>query len=655
MGRLASITPVDEALTAGPDGRYLNIKMFGIHAGGFLYLRFNVDFIPSGAYIHSATLYLTQTPELPGSGDAWQTINLDRISSPWDPNTVSNASPPGTDLILASNSWDLAPGAVREYNLRDLVQTWVNGSYPNYGVRVSTLQGGSNRYICGRVYPNESYRPVLKIDYTNTPPNPPGLNTPGHGSITNNRNPVFNWTFSDPDRADYQTAWQIQVSAGDGGAFTNIAIDSGKNTTATNQWTFYGLGDNQYYYRIRTWDQYDAVSSWSWVPQFGIENTPPTCTGGTPSPRYVNIAPNGTFRVEVTGVTDNWSGVQKVQFATWTEANGQDDIRWYDGVNAGGGTWYYDVPIANHGNAEGKYNCHVYAWDNAGNSANIRVIDTYVDRIPPTVASVQGYSYSNQTGGTRRVWIYGAADAVSGIAAVEAHYVKAGMNWNGPHAAGQSGGDFYFDAPVYAGDGEYLVHFYLRDRAGNQSGPREVRFFVDSQRANDPNVSVTYGETTATFTWLQFSDPTPSSGYNRTLLYLGEWTGTAWVGGTPNLFNGTDISTDINVIEKFVPNLKPGVRYRYTVTHYDMAGNESAYTWREFVTKKRIWEIRYQTGRYPLSLRVYDPESGVPGSKALRISTPAGIGCFELVGTDAHHNNFMTRIQTSQGTKTIKA
>ncbi|MFB6364234.1 GBS Bsp-like repeat-containing protein [Paenibacillus elgii] len=385
------------------------------------------------------------------------------------------------------------------------------------------------------------------------------------------------------------------------------------------------------------------------------DTTPPTCTGGTPSSRFLSIAPNGTFRVEVTGVSDNWSGVQKVQFPTWTEANGQDDIRWYEGVNAGNGTWYYDVPIANHGNAEGKYLTHVYAWDNAGNSANIRVIDTYVDRTPPTVASVQGYSYSNQTGGARRVWIYGAADAISGIAAVEAHYVKAGMNWNGPHAAGQSGSDFYFDAPVYAGDGEYLVHFYLRDRAGNQSGPHEVRFFVDSKRANDPNVSVADWEAAVNFTWLQFSDPAPSSGYDRTLFYLGEWTGMEWVSGAPNLFNGAEIARDINVIEKFVPNIKPGVRYRYTVTHYDKAGNESAYTWREFVAKKRIWTVKFQTGRYPLTLRVYDPESGVPGSKALRISTPAGIGCFELVGMeDSHHNNFMTRIQTSQGTKTIK-
>ncbi|KEQ25589.1 GBS Bsp-like repeat-containing protein [Paenibacillus tyrfis] len=377
------------------------------------------------------------------------------------------------------------------------------------------------------------------------------------------------------------------------------------------------------------------------------DTTPPT-VGSLTGTQYLKIQPNNTFRVWAYNVTDSWSGVSIVRFPT---AGPGSDFQWRDGVRDGSNNWYCDIPINAYGNNEGLYTTHVYTYDNAGNNGFVGAISTYVDRTPPTVASVQGFSYTNQTGGTRRVWIYGVADAVSGITSVEAHYVKTGMNWNGPYAAGQSGGDFYFDAPVYAGDGEYLVHFYLWDRAGNQSGPHEVRFFVDSQRANDPNVSVTYGETAANFTWLRFSDPTPSSGYARTLFYLGEWTGSAWVGGAPNLFNGTVVSTDINVIEKHVNNLKPGVRYRYTVTHYDKAGNESAYTYREFVTKKQIWAMQYKAGLAQLSLAIYDPNSGVLGSKALRIATPAGIGCFELVGTDVTMTNF--RVQTPQGVRTI--
>ncbi|MDO3678697.1 Ig-like domain repeat protein [Paenibacillus ehimensis] len=593
------------------------------------------------------------------------------------------------------------------------------------------------------------YPPILRIWHEpNSVPNAPGLITPVHGSITNNRNPVFNWTFSDPDGGDYQTAWQIQVSAGDGGAFTNVVVDSGKNTTKTNQWTFYGLGDNQYFYRIRTWDKADAVSPWSWVPWFGIENTPPVA-GSITGTQHLNVQPNGTFRVWAYNVKDNWSGVSVVRFPT---AGPGYDFQWRDGVKDGGSdNWFCDIPINAYNNNEGTYTTHVYAYDNAGNSGFLGEIKTNVDRTPATIGSVsniqytqgssarvwaadvtdglsgvdrvtvhvvrpdgswyflanairdgssnnyfidvpleyegnwgvdfraydraqnepvmvranvirdnstpkvtgvQGYSYSNQTGGTRRTWIYGVSDALSGIGAVEAYYVRAGMSWIGPYAAGQSGSDYYFDVPIYSGDGEYAAHFYIRDKAGNQSGPHEVKFFVDSKRANDPNPSVVYGTNSATISWLRFSDPTPSSGYDRTGIWLGEWSGTDWVGGTPNIYNAYEVTRSIDVLETNVSTLKPGARYRYAVAHYDKSGNQSSYTWFEFVTKKKIGEYRTKAGAAILSLPVYDPASGVLGSKALRCGTKSGVGCFELVSpTDPSASPF--RIQTHQGIQAI--
>ncbi|KEQ22887.1 GBS Bsp-like repeat-containing protein [Paenibacillus tyrfis] len=723
-----------------------------------VYVLFDLSSIPSASKINSATFELA----LRGGGYFNITVDMRKVTSGWQEYAVTyNNKPSISNEVygsIFSPNFNPPDPEIASFDATAMVREWISGQSPNYGFALTSPNGnrifGSREGAAAYGY----MPPTLVIDYEpNHAPNAPGLNTPGHGSITNNRNPVFNWTFSDQDGGDYQTAWQIQVSAGDGGAFTNIYMDSGKNTTATNQWTFYNFGDNQYFYRIRTWDRYDAVSPWSWVPWFGIENQPPTCTGGTPSPRYLKVDPGGSFRVEVTGVSDNWSGVQKVQFATWTEAGGQDDIRWYDGVNAGGGTWYYDVPLANHGNAEGKYNCHVYAWDFAGNSANIRVIDTYidrtppnvgsvsgphytnqaggtfrvwaynvtdssgvnrvsfptchtsntsvwkwypgvrdggsnnwycdiqmgefanaegtyfsdvyaydnvgnqapsvrivtyVDRTPPTVASVQGLSYTNQTGGTRRVWIYGAADAVSGIASVEVIYYATGLTFRGPFPAGQSGNDYYYDVPIYVGDDRYKAEFRLHDRAGN-TGYYKVEFLVDSQRPNDPNGSVTYGETTVTFTWLRFSDPFPSSEYERTELTFGEWDGSAWAGGFPNRHMGV-VTTDANTLEKYFSNLNPGVRYRYTVKHFDKAGNESAYTWREFVTKKKIGEIYV-----PLSpikfiiLPLYDPQSGVLGSKEIRSTISNGvIGCFETVQI-RDPSASKVKAQTSQGIRAI--
>lgn len=86
--------------------------------------------------------------------------------------------------------------------------------------------------------------------------------------------------------------------------------------------------------------------------------TPPSCTAVAPSAASTpNV--NGSFRVFAYGV----SGSDSVVFPTWGNVGGQDDLIWYPGVNAGGGTWYADVDLGAHkaGNPEyGTFNTHVY-------------------------------------------------------------------------------------------------------------------------------------------------------------------------------------------------------------------------------------------------------------------------------------------------------
>ena len=67
-------------------------------------------------------------------------------------------------------------------------------------------------------------------------------------------------------------------------------------------------------------------------------------------------------------VTDN-VGVTKVQFPTWTENNGQDDLIWHD-ASVSGNTYSYRVSVSQHNNEYGRYITHIYAWDAAGNSAS---------------------------------------------------------------------------------------------------------------------------------------------------------------------------------------------------------------------------------------------------------------------------------------------
>lgn len=90
-----------------------------------------------------------------------------------------------------------------------------------------------------------------------------------------------------------------------------------------------------------------------------------------------NITSTG-YDVYVYGVTDSLSGVNRVQFPTWTEANGQNDIQpnWETnstatGVNQGNGTWYYRVNTSAHDSISGNYITHAYIYDNSNNIKQI--------------------------------------------------------------------------------------------------------------------------------------------------------------------------------------------------------------------------------------------------------------------------------------------
>ena len=123
----------------------------------------------------------------------------------------------------------------------------------------------------------------------------------------------------------------------------------------------------------RLWDGTNAGEE-IYKPITNIDKTAPTAT----NIEIKNVTPAG-YDVYVYGVKDNGSGVNRVQFPTWTEANGQDDIQgsWQTSTAAkgtkqqDGTTWVYHVNITDHKTEAGVYNTHVYAYDNLGNGKYI--------------------------------------------------------------------------------------------------------------------------------------------------------------------------------------------------------------------------------------------------------------------------------------------
>lgn len=154
---------------------------------------------------------------------------------------------------------------------------------------------------------------------------------------------------------------------------------------------------------ISAWESWGyAYRGWGYPANVNIVSDNPNPTDTTP-PTIKDIeitdVDNTGYTVFCT-VTDN-VGIGKVQFPTWTNKNGQDDIAWKEGFQVGSNTSQgvtFRVKVSEHNNEEGTYNTHIYAWDTSGNQASYP-IQTYIDRTPPTITNVK-ISNGDSTGYT---------------------------------------------------------------------------------------------------------------------------------------------------------------------------------------------------------------------------------------------------------------
>lgn len=78
---------------------------------------------------------------------------------------------------------------------------------------------------------------------------------------------------------------------------------------------------------------------------------------------FSQITPTG-FTVKCNATDD--VKIKNVKVAIWV--HGVSDPIWYDCVPIGNDTYSYDFDISSYNNQKGPYNCHVYAWDENGNS-----------------------------------------------------------------------------------------------------------------------------------------------------------------------------------------------------------------------------------------------------------------------------------------------
>ena len=91
-----------------------------------------------------------------------------------------------------------------------------------------------------------------------------------------------------------------------------------------------------------------------------------------------NNKDTGTFDVIISDVYSP-KGVRTVQVPTWSDKDGQDDIRWYEATRQANGDYKVSVKASDHKNSTGKYFVHLYYIQNDGTRIGVGGTTTDVE------------------------------------------------------------------------------------------------------------------------------------------------------------------------------------------------------------------------------------------------------------------------------------
>ena len=163
-----------------------------------------------------------------------------------------------------------------------------------------------------------------------------------------------------------------------------FALDIPTDQTGEVNVSFYAIDEQDANQHSEPSDSYSSYKNPTKVT-ITSDKTGPAITNA----KVTNVDSTG-YTVTCT-VTDA-SGVNRVQFPTWTEKNGQDDLLsgWEVSPKASGtrngDTFTFRVKTSDHNNESGVYHTHIYAYDNSyrGNCAGAVTLTATVP--VPTVA-----------------------------------------------------------------------------------------------------------------------------------------------------------------------------------------------------------------------------------------------------------------------------
>ncbi len=175
----------------------------------------------------------------------------------------------------------------------------------------------------------------------------------------------------------------------------------------------------------------------------------------------------GDFDIVVSDIVSP-GGLKNVSLPTWSEANGQDDIKWYNAERQPDGTYRKRVHASDHNNVQGEYNVHLYYVQNDGRLVGAGGIKTNV-----SISKPQGkISIQNKNNDTGEFDI-----VVSGIVAPEGLKTVYLPTWS--EANGQD--DIQWYTADRQADGTYRKHVYARDHRNNAGEYNVHLYYLNNQ------------------------------------------------------------------------------------------------------------------------------------------------------------------------------
>ena len=115
-----------------------------------------------------------------------------------------------------------------------------------------------------------------------------------------------------------------------------------------------------------------------------------------------NNKDTGTFDVIIKDVYSP-KGVRTVQVPTWSDKDGQDDLRWYEATRQANGDYKVSVKASDHKNSTGKYHVHLYYIQNDGSRVGVGTTTTEVEFRNAQTKTQAAIKNVNATNGTYTV------------------------------------------------------------------------------------------------------------------------------------------------------------------------------------------------------------------------------------------------------------